>query len=74
MFTTSPKLDTLLVHVPDVFRGEVGVCVINVLQKLVEVGNIHWIEILSVFWIQIPRLGCADLRMALLEPVDPVQA
>jgi len=46
---TSPKLDTLPVHVSDVFRGEVGVCVVNVLQKLVEVGNIYWIEILSVF-------------------------
>jgi hypothetical protein len=56
------------------FRGEVGVCIINVLQKLVEVGNIRWIEILSTFWIQIPRPGCTDLGMALLEPVDPVQA
>ncbi len=69
---TSPKLDTLLIHVLDMFRGEVGVCVVNILQKLIEMGNICWIKILSMFWIQIPRLGCADLRMVLLKPVDPV--
>ena len=51
MFTTSLKLDTLLVHVSDVFRGEVGICVINILQKLIEMRNIHQIEILSMFWI-----------------------
>ncbi len=37
-------------------------------------SNICQIEILSVLQIQIPRLGCADLGMALLKPVDPVQA
>ena len=55
-------------------RGKIGVCVVDVLQKLVEMSNICWIKILSTFWIQIPRLGCADLRMVLLKPVDPVWA
>ncbi len=72
MFVTFPELDTLLIHVPDMFGGEIGVCVVDVLQKLVEMSNICWIEILSVLWIQIPRLGCADLGMVLLELVDPV--
>jgi hypothetical protein len=64
-------LDTLLIHVPDVFRGEVGVHIVDDLQKLVEISNIYWIEILSMLQIQIPRLGCADLGMVFLESVDP---
>jgi len=71
MFVTSPELDTLLIHVPDVFGGEIGVCIVDVLQKLVEISNIYQIEILSTLRIQIPRLGCADLGMVLLKLVDP---
>ena len=71
MFVTSSELDTLLIYVPDVFGGEIGVRVIDVLQKLVEMSNICQIEILSTLQIQIPRLGCTDLGMVLLEPVDP---
>jgi hypothetical protein len=36
-FATSPKLDTLLIHVLDVFGREIGVHVVDVLQKLVEI-------------------------------------
>jgi len=36
--------------------------------------NICRVEVLSSLGIQIPRPGCADLGMALLEPIDPVQA
>jgi hypothetical protein len=36
--------------------------------------NICRVEVLSSLGIQIPRPGGADLGMALLEPVDPVQA
>ena len=54
--------------------GEAWVCVVDILQKLVEMGNVCWVKILCAFGVQIPRLGCADLRMALLEPVDPVRA
>jgi len=72
MFATSPKLDALLIHVPDVFGGESGVGVVDVLQKLVEVVDVHGIEILSSLGVKIPRLGCADLGMVLLEPGDPV--
>jgi len=72
MFVTSPELDALLVHVPDVFRGESGVGIIDVLQKLVEVADVRRIEILSSLGVEIPRLGCADLGMVLLKPGDPV--
>ena len=74
MLATSPELDTLLIHVSDVFGGEIGVCIIDILQKLVEISNIHWIEILSMLQIQIPRPGCADLGMVFLESVDPAWA
>jgi hypothetical protein len=70
-FATSPKLDTLLVHVSDVFRGEIGECIIDVLQKLIEKVDIRGIEVLSVLGVEIPWPRCMDLRMALLEPVDP---
>ena len=73
MLATSPKLDALLVHVPDVFRGEIGECVVDVLQKVVEVLDICGIEVLSMLGVEIPRLGRMDLWMVLLEPVDPVQ-
>jgi hypothetical protein len=72
MFVTSPKLDALLVHVPDVFRGESGVGIVDVLQKLVEVADVHGIEILSSLGVEIPRPGCTDLGMVLLELGDPV--
>ncbi len=36
--------------------------------------NICRVEVLSLLRIQIPRPGRADLGMALLKPVDPVQA
>jgi hypothetical protein len=47
MFVTSPKLDTLLIHVSDVFREEIGECIINVLQKLIEKVDVRRIEVLS---------------------------
>ena len=56
------------------FRGDIGVCVIDVLQELVEMCNVCCVEVLSSLGIQIPRPGCADLGMVLLELVDPVQA
>jgi hypothetical protein len=31
------------------------------------------IEVLSVLGVKIPQLRCMDLRMALLEPVNPFQ-
>ena len=71
-FATSPELDALLVHVPDVFGGESGVGVVDVLQKLVEVADVRGIEILSSLGVKIPRPECADLGMALLELGDPV--
>jgi hypothetical protein len=73
MFVTSPELDTLLIHVSDVFRGEIGECVIDALQKLIEKVDVHGIEVLSALRVKIPQLRCTDLRMALLEPVDPFQ-
>jgi hypothetical protein len=63
MLVTFPELDALLVHVPDVFRGEIGECVVDVLQKVVEVLDICGIEVLSALWVEIPRPGCMDLRM-----------
>ena len=66
-FPTSPKLDALLIHVPDVLRGEIGEGIINVFQKLVEVEDVHRIEILCVLGVEVPRPGCVDLRMALLK-------
>ena len=72
MFATSPKLDTLLIHVSDVVRGEIGECVVDALQKLVEMANVYGIEVLSTLRVEVPRLGCIDLRMALLEMVDPI--
>jgi len=71
-FPTSPELDALLIHVPDVLRGEIGEGVVNVFQKLVEVEDVRRIEILRALGVEVPRLGCADLRMALLEPGEPV--
>jgi len=50
----SPKLDALLVHVSDMFRGEIGECVVHVLQKLVKVCNVCWVEVLGALWIKIP--------------------
>jgi hypothetical protein len=73
MLATSPKLDALLIHVPDVFRGEIGECVVDVLQKVVEVADVCGIEVLSVLGVEIPRPGHMDLRMGLLKPVDPVR-
>jgi hypothetical protein len=67
-FPTSPKLDALLIHVPDVLRGEIGEGVVNVFQKLVEVEDVHRIEILHALGVEVPRPGCTDLRMVLLEP------
>ena len=72
MLATSPELDALLVHVPDVFRGEIRECVVDVLQKVVEVLDICGIEVSSALGVKIPRLGHMDLQMALLKPVDPV--
>ncbi len=72
MFATSPELDTLLIHVSDVFRGEIGECVIDALQKLIEMVNVRGIEVLSMLGVEVPRLGHTDLRMALLEMVDPI--
>ena len=71
MFATSPELDTLLVHVPDMFRGEIGECIIDALQKLVEKVDVYGIEVLSVLGVEIPWLRHMDLRMALLELVNP---
>jgi hypothetical protein len=56
-----------------VFRGEIGKCVVDVLQRVVEVADVCGIEVLSVLGVEIPRLGCMDLRMALLKLVDPVR-
>ena len=50
----SPKLDALLVHVPDVFGGEIGECVVHVLQELIKVRNVCWVEVLGALWIKIP--------------------
>jgi hypothetical protein len=72
MLATSPKLDALLVHVSDVFRGEIRECVVDVLQKVVEVADVCGIEVLSMLGVKIPRLRCMDLWMVLLELVDPV--
>ena len=72
MFPTSPKLDALLIHIPDVLRGEIGEGVINVFQKLVEVEDVCRIEILCALGVKVPRLGCMDLRMVLLKPEEPV--
>jgi hypothetical protein len=72
-FPTSPKLDALLIHVLDVLRGEIGEGIINVFQKLIEVEDVCRIEILHTLGVKVPRLGCADLRMVLLEPEEPVE-
>ncbi len=72
MFATSPELDTLLIHVPDMFRGEIGECVVDVLQKLIEMVNVCGIEVLSTLGVEVPRPGHMDLRMALLKTVDPI--
>jgi len=56
------------------FRGEIGECVIHVLQELVKVRNICWVEVLGALRIKIPWPGCTDLRMTLLEPIDPIYA
>ena len=69
---TFPKLDTLLVYVPDVFRGDIRVSIIDVLRELVEMCNICRIKVLSLLRIQIFRLGCTDLRIVLLKLVDLV--
>ena len=53
-------------------RGEIGKGVVNVFQKLVEVENIRRIEILCMLGVKVPRLGCVDLRMALLKPEELV--
>ena len=74
MFAASPKLDAFLIHVLDVFRGEIGECVVHVLQKCVKVGNVCRIEILSALRIKVPRPGRADLRVVLLKAVDPICA
>jgi len=74
VFAASPKLDALLVHVLDVFGGEIGECVVHILQELVKVCNVCWVEVLGMLWIKIPRLGCTDLWMTLLEPIDPIYA
>jgi len=71
-FPTSSELDALLIHVPDVLRGEIGEGVVNVFQKLVEVEDVCRIEILYMLRVEVLRLGCADLRMALLELGEPV--
>ena len=46
----------------------------HVLQKLVKVGDVCRIEVLSVLQIKVPRLGRTDLSVALLEAVDPICA
>jgi hypothetical protein len=69
---TFSKLDTLLIYVSDMFRGDIRVSIIDVLQELVEMCDICRIKVLSLLGIQIPRLGCTDLRMVLLKPVDLV--
>jgi len=73
-FAASSELDAFLIHVLDVFRGEIRECVVHVLQKCVKVGDVCRIEILSALWIKVPRLGRVDLRVALLEVVDPICA
>jgi len=40
LLTASTKLEALLVHVPDVLRGEIGVHVINCFKEIVKPGNI----------------------------------
>jgi len=54
-----------------VFRGEIGECVIDMLQKLIEMADVCGIEVLSTLGVKIPRPGHMDLRMVLLETVDP---
>jgi hypothetical protein len=53
-----------------VFRGEIGECVIDALQKLVEKVDVYGIEVLSVLRVEIPQLRCMNLRMVLLKPVN----
>ena len=67
-------MDAFLIHVSDVFGGEIGECVVHILQELVKVYNVCWVEVLGALQIKIPSLGCIDLRMMLLEPIDPIYA
>jgi len=34
------KLEALLIHVPDVLRGEIEVCIINCFEEIVKPSNI----------------------------------
>ena len=73
-FVASTKLQALLVHVPDVLRGKVGVGIKDALQQAVEMFDICTVEILHAFWIQVAGPRKIELGMALFESPEPVLA
>jgi len=56
------------------FGGEIRECVVHVLQELIKVCNICWVEVLGTLRIKIPWPGCMDLQMTLLKLIDPIYA
>ena len=74
MLVASTKLQALLVYVPDVLRGKVGVGIKDALQQAIEMFNICTVEILCAFWIQVAGPRKIELRMVLFELPEPVLA
>jgi hypothetical protein len=74
LLVASTKLDPLLIHVPYVLRGEIGVCIINCLEEHIKTCNIGGIKVLGPLWIKTSRPGIENFRPALLKPIDPMFA